>query len=164
MEVIPDIKKSIGYINVNQALSDVFGENVSLTKYEGIGKGESDIELRNDFRMIWKYKLRSFVVWVGDTRTKGMMTQGIHGGSVNILIPETQKTEGWAPYIADDGVRFDDFEYQFPKNSEIWDILRYNNLGYDLETIKRCFQILKNYLDEQIRLKREEEDRNSFGF
>lgn len=57
-------------------------------------------------------------------------------------------------YIADDGVRFDDFEYQFPKNSEIWDILRYNNLGYDLETIKRCFQILKNYLDEQIRLKR----------
>ena len=36
MEVIPDIKNSIGYINVNQALSDVFGISVSLVKYKGI--------------------------------------------------------------------------------------------------------------------------------
>ncbi|PCS11534.1 hypothetical protein RU88_GL002121 [Lactococcus raffinolactis] len=36
--------------------------------------------------------------------------------------------------------------------------------GNNLETMIKSLQILKNYLDEQIRLKREEEDRNSFGF
>ena len=56
MEVIPDIKNSIGYINVNQALSDVFGISVSLVKYKGIGNGENDVVGRNDFDMILKYQ------------------------------------------------------------------------------------------------------------
>ena len=40
----------------------------------------------------------------------------------------------------------------------------YGSLGYDLEGLRIRFQILKHYLDDQIRLKREENDRNSFGF
>ena len=56
MEVIPDIKNSIGYINVNQALSDVFGTSVSLVRYIGIGNGENDVVGRNDFDMILRYQ------------------------------------------------------------------------------------------------------------
>ena len=164
MEVIPDIKNSIRYINVNQALSDIFGTSVSFIEYEGIGKGDKDVEWKNDFRMILQYRTLHFVIEVGDTRTKGMMNQGRHGGSVSFLIPETKETEGWAPYIDDKGTRFNSLEWEYPEKSEIWDILMYGSLGYDLEGLKIRFQILKDYLNEQIRLENEEKDRNSFGF
>ncbi|MFZ2192467.1 MAG: hypothetical protein WAV33_09950 [Lactococcus raffinolactis] len=76
MEVIPDIKNSIGYINVNQALSDVFGTSLSLVRYIGIGNGENDVVGRNDFDMILKYQTWYFILEIGDTRTTGMMNQG----------------------------------------------------------------------------------------
>ena len=164
MEVIPDIKNSIGYINVNQALSDVFGTSVSLVRYIGIGNGENDVVGRNDFDMILKYQTWYFILEIGDTRTKGMMNQGRHGGRVNIFIPDSEWTEGWAPYTDDAGIRYTFLMNKFPEKSETWDILMYGSLGYDLDGLRIRFQILKNYLDEQIRLKREEEDRNSFGF
>ncbi|WP_314087785.1 hypothetical protein [Pseudolactococcus chungangensis] len=163
MEVIPDIKNSIGYINVNQALSDVFGTSVSLIKYEGIGKGEEDIEFRNDFRMVLKYRNINFVVWIGDTRTKGMMNSGNVGGRLTLLVPDFETSEGWSEYIYDD-VRFESLEWKFPKKSKIWDFLTYEGHGNNLETIIQSLQILKNYLNEQIRLENEEKDRNSFGF
>ena len=53
---------------------------------------------------------------------------------------------------------------KFPEKTETWDVLMYGSLGYDLEGLRIRFQILKHYLDDQIRLKREENDRNSFGF
>jgi hypothetical protein len=55
-------------------------------------------------------------------------------------------------------------EWEYPEKSEIWDILMYESLGYDLEGLKIRFQILKDYLNEQIRLENERKDRNSFGF
>ena len=57
MEVIPDIKNSIGYINVNQALSDVFGISVSLVKYKGIEWFWYDFEVPNMVLYIgnWRY-------------------------------------------------------------------------------------------------------------
>ena len=93
-----------------------------------------------------------------------MMNQGRHGGRVNIFIPDSDWTEGWAPYIDDAGRRYTYLMNKFPEKSETWDILMYGSLGYDLEGLRIRFQILKHYLDDQIRLKREENDRNSFGF
>jgi hypothetical protein len=169
MEVIPDIKNSIGYINVNQALDEIFGASAVLEKYEEIGKGEEDAEFRNDFRMVLKYRNVNFVVWIGDTITQGMMNAGSIGGRFSIMIPEyllpnAKPLSGWAWNPLGNGKLFTEFEDEFPKHSEIWDLLRYEGHGNDLKSIKKSLQILKDYLNEQIRLENEEKDRNSFGF
>ena len=85
MEVISDIKNSIGYINVNQALKDVFGSSIFLIEYEEIGKGESDSVHKNDFRFIFKFKRWKFVLDILDTRIKGMMNSGNVGGRLSIF-------------------------------------------------------------------------------
>ena len=65
----------------------------------------------------------------------------------------------------ENGELFTELWYAYIDNSEIVDFLKYEETsGNNLETMIKSLQILKNYLDEQIRLKREEEDRNSFGF
>ncbi|GAA2822683.1 MAG TPA: hypothetical protein DEO30_04785 [Lactococcus sp.] len=65
----------------------------------------------------------------------------------------------------ENGELFTELWYAYIDNSEIVDFLKYEGTsGNNLETMIKSLQILKNYLDEQIRLKREEEDRNSFGF
>jgi hypothetical protein len=65
----------------------------------------------------------------------------------------------------ENGELFTELWYTYIDNSEIVDFLKYEGTsGNNLETMIKSLQILKNYLDEQIRLKREEEDRNSFGF
>ncbi|WP_368651348.1 hypothetical protein [Lactococcus raffinolactis] len=65
----------------------------------------------------------------------------------------------------ENGELFTELLYAYIDNSEIVDFLKYEGTsGNNLETMIKSLQILKNYLDEQIRLKREEEDRNSFGF
>ncbi len=65
----------------------------------------------------------------------------------------------------ENGELFTELWYAYIDNSDIVDFLKYEGTsGNNLETMIKSLQILKNYLDEQIRLKREEEDRNSFGF
>ena len=165
MEVISDIKNSIGYINVNQALKDVFGSSIFLIEYEEIGKGESDSVHKNDFRFIFKFKRWKFVLDILDTRIKGMMNSGNVGGRLSIFIQDFDNIDDWAPYRDNDGINYKYLRDEFLRESETWNFLRYEGTrGNNLETMKKSLQILKDYLDEQIRLKREEEDRNSFGF
>lgn len=164
LEVSQYIAESIGYKNVTKALNTVFGLKVTIEKYVEIGTGEDDIEFRNDFSMLIKYRECNFVLEIGDTRMQGMMNSGNVGGRLGILIPDFTRLDGWAPYIDDNGTRYTYLKWRFPKKSKIWDFLTYEGQGRDLEAVTKSLQILKDYLNEQIRLENEEKDRNSFGF
>ena len=120
--------------------------------------------------MVLTYRNIDFMLWIGDTRTKGMMNSGSIGGYLSIMIPNylvvnSKSLSGWAWNPLENGELFTELWYAYIDNSDIVDFLKYEGTsGNNLETMIKSLQILKNYLDEQIRLKREEEDRNSFGF
>ena len=93
------------------------------------------------------------------------MNSGNVGGRLSIFIQDFDNIDDWAPYRDNDGINYKYLRDEFLRESETWNFFRQAGThGNNLETMIKSLQILKNYLDEQIRLKREEEDRNSFGF
>ncbi|MCL2676685.1 MAG: hypothetical protein FWE43_01465 [Streptococcaceae bacterium] len=134
--------KSIGYINVITALNSIFGEKYVIK--ESYQYTENGKDWYDDFRLIINYHDNLAILTISDTRTEGMMYRGA-GGAFSIFV-KSLDTEGWAPYIDKNGIRYDGLDGVV--SSEESDYLKYDGShGNNAQAIEKSLQILKKYLD-----------------
>jgi hypothetical protein len=131
------ILNSLGYNNLIQELQKVFEGQVEIVSCHQ--DMDEDKDRYDDFKLLMRYRNHLVLLWIGETRTEGMMHKGA-GGWFSIRIPKESSfsLESW----------FQSKNLISLVSPEEADYLKYEgSVGGNPQAVEKSLLILKKYLD-----------------